>query len=206
MKIIQLEVGHLGTNCYVLYCQQTLKAAVIDPGGSPDAIMAEIHKADLKVEYIINTHGHTDHIAANDAVWQATGAKILIHHEDAVMLTSAQHNLSRFIGGDMVCRQADQLLSHNDTIMIGNITVKVLHTPGHTAGGVCLLADNVLIAGDTLFAESIGRTDFPGGSHGQLIKSIKEQLLVLEDDVEVLPGHGPATTIGWERKHNPFIQ
>lgn len=206
MKVIQLQVGHLGTNCYVVYCEQTLKAGVIDPGGSADAIIAEINKANLKVEYIINTHGHADHIAANDAIQQATGAKVLIHHEDAGMLTSAQSNLSMFIGGGIVCQPADQLLNHNDTIAVGNINLKVLHTPGHTPGGICLLSDKVLIAGDTLFAESIGRTDFPGGSHSQLINSIKNNLLNLEDDVTVLPGHGPETTIGWERTHNPFVQ
>ncbi len=206
MKILQMEVGQLGTNCYIIYSEQTLQAAVIDPGGSAAAIIAEINNAKLKVEYIINTHGHADHITANDAVQQATGAKLLIHHEDAGMLTNAQRNLSAFIGGGLVCRQADRLLSHNDIINVGDIALKVLHTPGHTPGGICLLTDKVLFAGDTLFAESIGRTDFPGGSYAQLINSIKENLLCLDDAVKVLPGHGPETTIGWERKHNSFIQ
>lgn len=206
MKIIELQVGHLGTNCYIIYCEQTLKAGVVDPGGNADTIMAEINQAGLTVEYIINTHGHADHIAANNAVQQATGAKILIHQADAGMLTDARSNLSTFIGAGIVCRPADRLLSHKDTITIGNIELTVLHTPGHTAGGICLLADKVLIAGDTLFAESIGRTDFPGGSYSQLITSIKENLLGLADEVEVLPGHGPRTSIGWERNHNAFIQ
>ncbi len=206
MKIIQLEVGNLGTNCYIVYCEQTRKAGVIDPGGSAASIIAEINKANLEVEYIINTHGHADHIAANDAIQQATGAKVLIHHSDANMLTSAQANLSIYIGGAIVCQKADRLLSHNDTITIGTIEFKVLHTPGHTQGGICLLTDKVLIAGDTLFAESIGRTDFPGGSYSELINGIKEHLMILEDDVKVLPGHGPSTTIGTERKLNPFIQ
>lgn len=206
MKIIQLEVGNLGTNCYIVYCEQTRKAGVIDPGGSAESIIAEINRANLEVEYIINTHGHADHIAANDAVQQATGAKVLIHHSDANMLTSAQANLSIYIGGAIVCQKADRLLSHNDTIAIGNIELKVLHTPGHTQGGISLLADKVLIAGDTLFAESIGRTDFPGGSYSELIDGIKEHLMTLDDDVKVLPGHGPSTTIGTERKLNPFIQ
>lgn len=206
MKIIQLEVGNLGTNCYIVYCEQTKKAGVIDPGGSAASIIAEIHRANLEVEYIINTHGHADHIAANDAVQKATGAKVLIHHSDANMLTSAQANLSMYIGGAIVCQEADRLLSHNDAITIGTIEFKVLHTPGHTQGGICLLADKVLIAGDTLFAESIGRTDFPGGSYSELINGIKEHLMILDDDVKVLPGHGPSTTIGTERKLNPFIQ
>lgn len=206
MKIIELQVGHLGTNCYIVYCEQTLKAGVVDPGGNAETIIAEINKAGLTVEYVINTHGHADHIAANNAVQQATGAKILIHQEDAGMLTDAQRNLSTFIGAGIVCQPADRLLQHNDMVNIGNIELTVLHTPGHTPGGICLLADKVLIAGDTLFAESIGRTDFPGGSYSQLINSIKENLLGLADDVEVLPGHGPRTSIGWERSHNAFIQ
>ena len=206
MKIIELQVGHLGTNCYIVYCEQTLKAGVVDPGGNAETIIAEINKAGLTVEYVINTHGHADHIAANSAVQQATGAKILIHQEDAGMLTDAQRNLSTFIGAGIVCQPADRLLQHNDMVNIGNIELTVLHTPGHTPGGICLLADKVLIAGDTLFAESIGRTDFPGGSYSQLINSIKENLLGLADDVEVLPGHGPRTSIGWERSHNAFIQ
>ncbi len=206
MKIIELQVGHLGTNCYIVYCEQTLKAGVVDPGGNAETIIAEINKAGLTVDYIINTHGHADHIAANNAVQQATGAKILIHQDDAGMLTDAQRNLSTFIGAGIVCQPADRLLQHNDMVNIGNIELTVLHTPGHTPGGICLLADKVLIAGDTLFAESIGRTDFPGGSYSQLINSIKENLLGLADDVEVLPGHGPRTSIGWERSHNAFIQ
>ena len=206
MKILQMEVGQLGTNCYIIYSEQTQQAAVIDPGGSAEAIIAEINKASLKVDYIINTHGHADHITANDTVQQATGAKVLIHHDDAGMLTNAQRNLSAFIGVGLVCRQADRLLSHNDVITVGDIELKVLHTPGHTPGGICLLTGKVLFAGDTLFAESIGRTDFPGGSYAQLINSIKENLLSLDDAVKVLPGHGPETTIGWERKHNSFIQ
>ena len=206
MKIIQVGVGHLGTNCYIVSCEQTLQAAVIDPGGSAETILAEINKANLNVEYIINTHGHADHIAANDAIKQATGAKVLIHHEDANMLTNAQLNLSMYIGDGIVCQPADRLLHDGDSISFGNINFKTLHTPGHTPGGICLLDNNVLIAGDTLFSESIGRTDFPGGSYSQLINSIKNQLLNLEDAVRVLPGHGPETTIGWERKYNPFIQ
>jgi glyoxylase-like metal-dependent hydrolase (beta-lactamase superfamily II) len=206
VKIIQLGVGQLGTNCYIVYCEQTLQAGVIDPGGSAEAILAEINRARLTVDYIINTHGHADHIAANDAIQQATGAKVLIHHEDADMLTNPQLNLSIYIGGSFSCRPADRLLKAGDTISIGNIEFKTLHTPGHTPGGICLLTDKVLLAGDTLFAESIGRSDFPGGSHSQLINSIKSQLMNLADTVRVLPGHGPETSIGWERSHNPFIQ
>ncbi len=206
MKTIKMEVGNLGTNCYIVYCEKTLQAAVIDPGGNAAEIIALINRDKLKVVYIINTHGHADHILANTAVRQATGAPLYIHEADAAMLTNAQLNLSPFIGGAMTCDPADHLLKDGDIIKVGEIKFTVLHTPGHTPGGICLQTEDVVFCGDTLFAESIGRTDFPAGSHSQLIKSIKDKLLKLNNDVKVLPGHGPDTTIGWERENNPFIQ
>jgi glyoxylase-like metal-dependent hydrolase (beta-lactamase superfamily II) len=206
MKVIAMEVGNLGTNCYVVYCEATGKAAVIDPGGDPQAILAVIAEHKLTVEWIINTHGHADHVLANLSLKEATGAPLLIHQADAEMLNSAQKNLSSFIGGGATCGPADRLLHEGDMIPVGQFDLKVIHTPGHTPGGICLLAGDVLFSGDTLFAESIGRTDFPGGSYSQLINSIKEKLMVLDDKVAVRPGHGPETTIGWERKMNSFIQ
>ncbi len=207
MKVIKLEVGHIGTNCYIVFCEETKEAAVIDPGGNEGEILGIIAREKLKVPYIINTHGHADHIEANSKIKNATGAAILIHQNDAQMLVDARGNLSAFFGNGVVTDPADRILSDGDTIDIGSsIHFKVLHTPGHTPGGISLLSGNVLFSGDTLFAESVGRTDFPGGSYQQLLKSIKEKLMVLDDDVQVLPGHGPGTTIGWERKMNPFIQ
>ena len=207
MKIIKMEVGSLGTNCYVVYDEATRDAAVIDPGGSADGIIAVLKKEKLTVKFIINTHGHADHVMANMRVKEATGAPILIHAADADMLTSGQRNLSAFIGGSVSCGPADRLLNDGDVLTVSEaLTLTVIHTPGHTPGGICLLAGEVLFSGDTLFAESIGRTDFPGGSYRQLITAIKERLMVLDDAVKVLPGHGPESTIGWERKMNPFIQ
>lgn len=206
MKIIQLEVGNLGTNCYIVYCLQTLAAAVIDPGGNASEILTMLRRENLKVEYIINTHGHADHIQANAPIKKETGAAILIHRDDAEMLTSANKNLSAFIGGGITSQPADRLLADGDTISLGAIEFTVLHTPGHTPGGICLKTDNILFSGDTLFAESIGRTDFPGGSYRDLITSVQTKLMGMDDDTKVLPGHGPETTIGWERKYNPFIQ
>jgi len=207
MKIIKLEVGNLGTNCYIVFCEETREAAVIDPGGNEGDILRVIAREKLKVPYIINTHGHADHIMANSKIKQATGAEILIHQQDAAMLTNARSNLSAFIGNGLVCDPADRTVADGDAIDIGTtVHLKVLHTPGHTQGGISLLAGNVLFSGDTLFAESIGRTDFPGGSYQQLLKSIQEKFMPLPDDVKVLPGHGPETTIGWERRMNPFIQ
>lgn len=206
MKIIQMEVGNLGTNCYIVWCENTKKSAVIDPGGDPARILAAIQKEGLSVEAIINTHGHADHVMANTKIQEATSAPLWIHAADAEMLGSGSRNLSAFLGGAISCGTADRKLKDGDVLQIGDFSLQVLHTPGHTPGGICLLAGKTVFVGDTLFAESIGRTDFPGGSYSQLIQSIKDKLLVLSDDVKVYPGHGPSTTIGWERRQNPFIQ
>lgn len=206
MRTVQFQLGSLGTNCYLVYCEKTLEAAVIDPGGDPAEVLAVIAREGLTLKYIINTHGHADHIAGNEKLKQATGALILIHVDDAKMLTNARHNLSMYIGGTIEFDPADRLLKDGDTINFGSLEFAVRHTPGHTPGGISLLIGDILFSGDTLFYESIGRTDFPGGSYSMLISCIKEKLLPLPDNTKVLPGHGPETTIGWERKMNPFIQ
>lgn len=207
MKVIKLQVGYIGTNCYIAYCEKTFQAAVIDPGGNAEEIVAVLGQNNLSLSYIINTHGHADHVLANDKLRQATGAPVLIHQQDAAMLTNGQRNLSMFIGGKSVALQpADHFLVEGEQIDVGNFSFQVLHTPGHTPGGISLLTEDVVFCGDTLFAESVGRTDFPGGSYSQLIAGIKEKLLVLPDEIKVFPGHGPDTTIGWERKMNSLIQ
>lgn len=206
MKIIKMEVGQLGANCYIVYCEKTLKGAVIDPGGNGKEIVDQLKAKQIELVYIFNTHGHADHVAANDDVKGATGAPVLIHSGDANMLLTPQGNLSSYIGSQLICQPADRLVSDGDTYTVGEIEFQVIHTPGHTLGGICLKANDVLFSGDTLFEQSIGRSDFPGGSHNQLIQSIKDKLLVLADHTVVLPGHGGATTIGDERHGNPFIQ
>ena len=206
MKTIQLEVGNLGTNCYIVYSENTKKAVVIDPGGGLDQIMALLNREGLKVEAIINTHGHADHVFGNVKLKEMTSAPLWIHESDADMLGSGSRNLSAFIGASTSCGRADRLLKDGEVLSFGDFTLKVLHTPGHTPGGISLLAEKDVFVGDTLFAESIGRTDFPGGSYSQLIDSIKTKLMALPDETKVYPGHGPATTIGWERRQNPFIQ
>lgn len=206
MRIIKLEVGNLGANCYIVYCEKTLKGAVIDPGGNFQDIINILEREKIEIASIINTHGHADHIGDNDKIKEHTGAPILIHKEDAGMLTSSQGNLSLYIGKNLVCKPADHLLTDEEMIQIGEMQLQILHTPGHTPGGICIKADDVVFSGDTLFEQSVGRSDFPGGSHNQLIKSIKEKLLTLPDSTKVLPGHGAETTIGHERYNNPFIQ
>ncbi|MDH7498143.1 MAG: MBL fold metallo-hydrolase [Syntrophomonadaceae bacterium] len=201
-----LEVGAIAANCYVIGCEETMEAAVIDPGGSASAILRLIESLKVAVKYIINTHGHIDHIGANRQLKEATGAMILIHADDAKMLTNPASNFSMFMGRSITSPPPDQLLAHGDIIRVGStIELEVIHTPGHSPGGICLKTDNIIFSGDTLFAGSIGRTDFPGGSYATLIRSIQERILCYDDNVVVYPGHGPATTVGWERKHNPFL-
>lgn len=205
MKIETIPVGALGANCYLVYDENTKEAMIVDPGGEGKKIMSEVIRLQLEIKYIVNTHGHVDHIAANGEVKDATKAPLLIHEDDANMLTNANHNLSAYVGPSISKPSSDKLLKDGDTLVIGEKEIKVIHTPGHTPGGICLLCDKVLLSGDTLFQFSVGRSDLPGGSHKQLINSIKTRLLVLEDDVVVYPGHGPTTTIGDEKRMNPFL-
>ncbi|WP_110952861.1 MBL fold metallo-hydrolase [Anaerosinus massiliensis] len=205
MRIEQLVVGQLSVNCYIVSCENTKEAMVIDPGDEAEAILDKIEKAQLDVKYIVNTHGHADHIGANTLVQNKTNAVIAIHGEDAPMLDNATLNLSAYIGQSVTSKRADRILQDGDTITIGDIAFSVLHTPGHTKGGICLLNEDVLFSGDTLFSESIGRTDFPGGSMQTIIDSIQKKLLPLPDHTKVYPGHGSCTTIGWERVHNQFL-
>lgn len=206
MLIKKMEVGNLMSNCYIIGCQDTSEAVVVDPGAESDTILAVLEENNLKVKYIINTHGHVDHVGANEPVKKATNADILIHKEDAPLFSNSQENLSMYVGGELLLSPPERLLEEGDTITFGNITLKVIHTPGHTRGGISLHGDQVVFTGDTLFAGSIGRTDLPGGDYQQIISSIKEKILPLGDDIKVYPGHGPVSTVAREKKTNPFLQ
>lgn len=206
MKIIAMEVGVIGTNCYVVINEEQKKGVVIDPGGDADQILEKIKQKGITIEAIFLTHGHSDHIMAVDEVREVTGAKVYISEADADMLTKASSNLSVYMGAGREFKAADEFLIDRETITAAGLKFQVVATPGHTKGGICLLCGDTVFCGDTIFSESIGRTDLPGGSYSQILHSIKTKIMVLPDEMKLLPGHGPATTIGWERRRNPFLQ
>ena len=180
---------------------------VIDPGGDEDDILDALKYHQLKLKYIIDTHGHFDHVDANQPLKEATGAQILIHEADAPMLSQPSAEAMFFTGNRLRTSQADVLLKEDDVISFGAYRLKVLHTPGHTPGGISLVMEGqpYVYVGDLLFNGSIGRTDFPGGSYEALIEAVRNKIFTLGDNYTVYPGHGPVTTVGQERKYNPFF-
>lgn len=204
MILHKLAVGPLQVNCYVVICTATRKTMVVDPGDDADRILALIGDDDA-VECIVNTHGHFDHIGANRGLVEATTARLMIHRDDAGLYRSAQQHAELFGLTTTPSPEADRLLEDGETIDVGKLTFEVLHVPGHSPGGICLYGHGHLFAGDALFAGSIGRTDLPGGDHGLLVAGIRERLFGLPDGTLVHPGHGPDTTIGQEKRSNPFV-
>ena len=206
MIIKKLEVGPIMANCFIVGCETTKEAAVVDPGDEADRILMELAKSDLKVKYLINTHGHFDHVGANKRMKEVTGAQLAIHPDDEPMLEQLSQSATMFGLNAENSPPADILLKDGDTISFGEITFNIIHTPGHSKGGVCLYTKGHLFAGDTLFAGSIGRTDLQGGDYDALISSIKNRLLPLDEETIVYTGHGPETTIGNEKRMNPFLR
>ncbi len=209
MILEMLTVGTLYTNCYIVGCPETLEALIIDPGfdrdSEADRVLKKVDQHHLKVKYIVNTHGHPDHTAGNGILKEATGTPILIHELDAPKLTDASKNLSELFGLRVTSSPADRTLREGDVVQVGTVKLKVLHTPGHSKGSISLLGENVVFTGDTLFAGSIGRYDFPDASLKEIMSSIK-RLAMLPDHIKVYPGHGPTSTIGQEKRSNPFLQ
>lgn len=199
-------MGSMGANCYLLACGETKKAVIIDPGADGKRIYRWVLEKGYKVDYILLTHGHVDHIGAVDELRELLGnVEVGIHADDAGMLTDGRKNLSGYFGPGLVLKKADLLLQDGQEIILGNQRIKVISTPGHSPGSTCFLCTDGLISGDTLFAGSIGRTDFPGGSMDQLLNGVKKKLLILPDDTRVFPGHGEETSIGIEKRTNPFL-
>ncbi|MCM8795840.1 MAG: MBL fold metallo-hydrolase [Candidatus Omnitrophica bacterium] len=200
-----IPVGFFEVNCYILAIKENSPAIIIDPGDEKEKIKIVLDKFQLKPALIINTHGHIDHIGCDEAF----GVEIYIHKEDVPLLKNSRLNLSQMLGAPFSVKGRIHSLEDKENIKAGEIELQVIHVPGHTPGGIALLMrkpkNNLLFTGDTLFCLGIGRTDFPGADETLLIKSIKERLLILPDDTVIYPGHGPSSTIGKEKKDNPFL-
>lgn len=204
MIIESLPVGPLQANCFLVGCEETREGFVIDPGGDADEILAGIESLELTVRCIFDTHGHPDHVAANAAVREATGATLYIHAADRAMIESPDPMAVMIAGGLDACA-SDATYDEGDEIEVGELTVRVMHTPGHTPGGVCLRVGDDVFTGDTLFAGGIGRTDLPGGSGPALSDSLRRLLEELDPATRIHPGHGPSSTMAEEARSNPWL-
>jgi len=188
-----------------LACNKTKEAAVIDPAEENNVILTELENYGFRLKYIINTHGHTDHIGGNKMLKEKSSARILIHRLDEAMLIDSQKNLSFYTGISVQSPPADAYLEDGKNIKLGSLDILVIHTPGHSPGSVSLKVDKKIFTGDTLFASGIGRTDLPGGSLSEINHSIREKLMVFDSSCEILPGHGPGSTLQREIENNPWL-
>ena len=204
--IKRLVVGSLSANCYIVGNTDTREGMVIDPGGNPEDILKTITDSKFDIRTIVLTHGHSDHIAALFDIQDRTGADVAIHIEDADFLEGRGSFSSMFGISYKTPETPDRLLHEGDIIEMGSTRFTVVHTPGHTPGSICLLTEDRIFTGDTLFYRGIGTTLMPGSSRRQLIDSIQTRLMVLPDDFKIYPGHGRESTIGAERRSNPFIR
>ncbi|HWS84007.1 MAG TPA: MBL fold metallo-hydrolase [Ktedonobacteraceae bacterium] len=201
-----VTVGIFEENCYLYACPKTREAVIIDPGDEAQRILETIQEHKLVPKYIINTHGHIDHICAIDEVSEVYPVPLAIHPADLPMYTDERNAQMYGRTAPLVRRKPDILLKDGDRITFGTLTLEVLHTPGHSPGSICLVSQpHCVFSGDTLFYRGIGRTDFVGGDHAQIEQSIRHKLYTLEDDLAVFPGHGQPTTIAEEKHKNPFV-
>ncbi len=205
MEIETIVVSMFETNCYLAYDSKTKEGVIIDPGDEAERIIKKIEDIGMMPKFLLLTHGHGDHIGGVNDILEKYKIPLYAGKGEEVLLDSSEKNMSGSIGAPVTCPMPERLLADGDIIEFGSIKLAVIQTPGHSPGGVCYHSEDILYCGDTLFYGSIGRTDFPGCSHEQLIDSIIRKLMVLPDETVCYPGHGPATSIGFERKNNPFL-
>lgn len=199
-------MGLLRSNSYVVFDEETREAVLIDAGDDAWLILETIHDNRLKLKAVYATHCHFDHVLAVNDLRQVVRVPFYIHRDDLETLMMGREMTRRFLGIDVPDPPSpDGFVEEGMNIEVGSTSLRVIHTPGHSPGSVCYYGEKILFSGDTLFKGSVGRTDAPGGSTEQLVKSIVDKIFTLPDDVRVFPGHGPETTIGWEKKHNPFV-
>lgn len=205
MIIKTLTLGVFSCNNYLIMCEETNDAVLIDASGDYDVTMQVANSMNANLKYIFHTHGHLDHISGDIELKAKAGAKIFIHKGDQDLVKKFKDQLMMFGLPDMEIPVIDEYINDGQTLKVGKLEFKVIHTPGHTPGCVCFLVDDMLFSGDTLFRESVGRTDLHGGSYEQIGNSIKNKLFTLDDDIKVFPGHGPTSSIGYEKENNPFF-
>lgn len=206
MKIVRIPAGIYAANCYIIYSEVTRDAIVVDPSGDVDDILSSIRENGLKIKYIVLTHGHADHIGGVKELKKVLSVPVMIHEDDREILVDGNKNLSTIMAMGTVEIEPDILLKDGDIIEFGDEKAQVIHTPGHTRGGICIKIGDSMITGDTLFTGSIGRTDLLGGDYDSIINSIKDKIMIYSDDIKVFPGHGAPSTIGRERTSNPFLR
>ena len=210
MIVEQIKVGFMDVFCYLVACSRSKEALFIDPAGNEEDLVNVIEQENLTLKYIVNTHGHADHTCGNKKVKALTGANIIMHETDNQVFSTPEGYAMARQWGFEPSPPADETVKDGDAIVVGDVSLEVIHTPGHSPGGICLLSDGNLFTGDTLFVGGIGRTDLPGSSHEQFMKSIKEKLLRLPPETIVWPGHDYGSmvrsTIGYEKATNPWLE
>ncbi len=205
MILKKIIVGPLEVNCFIVVSEEFRECAIIDPGDEAEKIISEIKKENLSPQYILLTHGHFDHLSAANSLKKHFDIPIMLHEADKILAENASAQAKMFGMADPGDVTPDEFLNEKTALAVGDLIIKVLHTPGHSPGNVTFQVDNDLFVGDLIFQGSIGRTDLPGGSYQELIRSVENKIFIFPDDYKIHPGHGPDTTVGFEKQNNPFF-